>query len=154
MNVLNRFWPVLMCILLLPACASGPAFVPEPAAGNQVTIYAFRTSSIVGGGNSDIVAVNDRFVGRLNSGTYTVYRSEPGTIRITRKTGSILGSGQRVGWGLGGFVGLVDGFIEVASFTGSENQTYFVRFPHGKLVPNDAALEMMDGLKNVTPAMN
>lgn len=151
MHVFNRSVPGLICVALLSACASGPVFQQESAAADKVTLYAFRTASIVGGGNSDIVAVNDRFIGRLNSGTYAVYRTEPGSVKITRKTGSRLGSGQNLGWGLGGLVGAVDGFVEVASFTGSANQIYFIRFPHGKLVPNDEALEMMDGLKNVTP---
>lgn len=137
--------------LLVAACASGPPFELLPADSDKVTLYAFRTSSIVGGGNSDIVAVNDRFIGRLNSGTYVVYTAGPGDLSVTRKAGSILGSGDNLGWGLGGLVGALDGFHEVASFTGEPGGIYFVRFPHGKLVPNDEAIGMMDGLENVSP---
>jgi hypothetical protein len=141
---------VVLCGLLAGCAASPPFQLPLPSSG-KVTIYAFRTASIVGGANSDIVAVNGRFIGRLNSGTYVVHVAPPGQFKVARKAGSILGSGQDVGWGLGGLVGAIDGFVEVASFRGTESQIYFVRFPHGELVPNDKALPMMDGLEDVTP---
>lgn len=142
----------LASILLLASCASnGPPFVMQNPSPSFVTIYAFRTSSIVGGGNSDIVAVNDRFIGRINSGTYSVYQTEPGLIVVTRKGGSILGSGDNVGWGLGGLVGIIDGFKKVVEFTGKAGDVYFVRFSHGQLVDKKEALSMMDGLENVTP---
>jgi hypothetical protein len=48
-------------------------------------------------------------------------------------------------------VGALEGFYEVVSFAGSGSQIYFVRFPDGEIVPNEKALEMMDGLENVTP---
>jgi hypothetical protein len=151
MILFNKLLIGIIAISYIVGCASGPPFQLQPAIKDQVTIYAFRTSSIVGGANSDIVAVNDHFIGRLNSGTYAVYRTEPGLIKITRKTGSRWASGQDSGWGLGGLVGAVDGFVEMTTFTGKANEIYFIRFPHGELVANDEALEMMDGLENVTP---
>lgn len=143
---------LIVLVSLLSACASpdGPPFNLLPADEGKATVYAFRTASIVGGGNSDIVAINDRFIGRLNSGTYAVYKTEPGILRIARKTGSIFGEGQSAGWGLGGLVGAIDGFQEVVTLDGEANQIYFVRFPHGELVPNAEALELMDRLENVT----
>ena len=123
----------LVLLLAISGCASGPAFVMQDRSKDNVTIYAFRTSSMVGGANSDIVAVNNRFIGRLNSGTYVVYEVEPGPIVVSRKTGSILGKGSKAGWGLGGFVGAVDGFRVVEEFTGKAGEIYFVRFSHGKV---------------------
>ncbi|MDH3469104.1 MAG: DUF2846 domain-containing protein [Gammaproteobacteria bacterium] len=154
MNTFIKLQTLIITVWLLSACASadGPPFSLSPIIDGKTTIYAFRTASIVGGGNSDIVSVNDRFIGRLNSGTYAVYNTEPGELLVKRKTGSIFfGEGESGGWGLGGLVGLIDGFVEVVSFTGNSNQIYFIRFPHGELVPNDEALEMMDRLENVTP---
>lgn len=140
-------------VLWLSACATadGPPFELQPAAADRVTIYAFRTASIVGGANADIVAVNDRFIGRLISGTYAVYRIEPGPVRITRKVGSRLGSGDEGGWGLGAVVGYFDGYLEEAVFEGKAGELYFIRFPHGEMVPRDEALPLMDRLENVTP---
>ncbi len=155
MNLTRNITLLAALVLLLSACASpkGPPFELQPAAEGKVTIYAFRTASIVGGANSDIVSVNDRFIGRLNSGTYAVYMTEPGKLRVAQKTGSIWGDGESGGWGLGGLVGAIDGFQEIVAFEGEANQIYFVRFPHGEMVPNEEALEMMDRLENVTPAI-
>jgi hypothetical protein len=142
---------LFFCYLIVSGCASGPTFVIPELSEDKVTIFAFRTSSMVGAANSDIVSVNDRFIGRLNSGTYTVFVTDPGPIIIKRKAGSALGKGKNVGWGLGGLVGAVDGFRIVEEFTGVAGESYFVRFSHGKLVDSDEALAKMDGLKNVTP---
>ena len=154
MRSLSNLIVLIITVSLLSACATadGPPFSLSPVVEGKTTIYAFRTASIVGGGNSDIVSVNDQFIGRLNSGTYAVYNTEPGKLVVKRKTGSIFfGEGESSGWGLGGLVGAIDGFVEVVTFTGEANQIYFVRFSHGELVPNKEALEMMDRLENVTP---
>ena len=153
MNIFVKLPTLIFIALLLSACAtaSGPPFNLSPTIDDKATVYAFRTASIVGGANSDIVSINDHFIGRLNSGTYAVYNTEPGELVVKRKTGSIWGEGESGGWGLGGLVGAIDGFIEVETFTGMANHIYFVRFPQGELVPNDEALEMMDRLENVTP---
>ena len=141
---------IIALLATLAGCASGPAFVMQQPSTEKVTIYAFRTSSMVGAANSDIVAVNDRFIGRLNSGTYAVYEVDPGPIVVSRKAGSALGKGNKAGWGLGGLVGAVDGFRVVEEFTAKAGEVVFVRFSHGKRVATDKALEKMDGLKNVT----
>lgn len=153
MSNLKNLYILIFIVFLLSACATpnGPPFAFSPPVEGKVAIYAFRTASIVGGANSDIVSVNDHFIGRLNSGTYTVYNANPGKIVVKRKAGSILGSGEDVGWGLGGLVGAIDGFVEVVSFTGKAGQSFFIRFPHGELVSNDEAIVMMDRLENVTP---
>jgi len=154
MRFMQGILVLIAAVSLLSACATadGPPFSLSPAVEGKTTIYAFRTASIVGGGNSDIVSVNDRFIGRINSGTYAVYSTEPGVLVVKRKTGSIFfGEGESAGWGLGGLIGAIDGFVEVATFTGKANHIYFVRFPHGALVPNDEAVGMMDRLENVTP---
>lgn len=153
---MNLAHPRILSLLLVAwlagcATADGPPFVLKPAVADKVTIYAFRTASIVGGGNSDIVAVNDRFIGRINSGTYSVYRTEPGNIRITRKAGSLFGSGDSGGWGLGAVVGALDGYHEVATFEAKANEIYFVRFSQGEMVARETALKLMDGLEDVTP---
>ncbi len=154
MNLSRQITLLAVFALMLSACASpkGPPFELKPAREGKATIYAFRTASIVGGANSDIVSVNDRFIGRLNSGNYTVYMAEPGKLRVARKTGSIWGEGESGGWGLGGLVGAIDGFQEIVTFEGKANQIYFIRFPHGEMMPNEEALELMDRLENVTPA--
>ncbi len=151
---MNRLVKVLISaiFILVASCSSTPEaqFVMPALAADKVTIYAFRTSSLVGGANSDIVAVNNQFIGRLNSGTYAVYEVEPGLITVSRKGGSILGRGDKVGWGLGAVVGKVDGFRVVEEFTGQAGDVYFVRFSHGKRVDKTEALEKMSGLKNIT----
>lgn len=153
MNLFKKLQTLFITVLLLSACATadGPLFSLSPVVSEKSTIYAFRTASIVGGANSDIVSVNDRFIGRLNSGTYAVYYAEPGEQTVKRKTGSIWGEGESGGWGLGGLVGAIDGFVEVVKFRSDPGKIYFVRFPHGELVANDDALEMMDHLENITP---
>ena len=142
---------ICFCYFFLSGCASGPAFVMPDISDGKVTVFAFRTSSMVGAANSDIVSVNDRFIGRLNSGTYVVYEADPGPIVVKRKAGSALGKGDKSGWGLGGLVGAVDGFSVVEEFTGIAGESYFVRFSHGELVSPEKALEKMNGLKDVTP---
>ncbi len=140
---------------LLAACASpdGPPFELQPATAGKAVVYAFRTASIVGGGNTDLVTVNERFIGRLTSGSYAVYEADPGPLSIARKAGSIFsGEGETGGWGLGAVIGAIDGYIEVVALEAEAGEIYFVRFPHGELVPNQQALTMMDGLENVTPA--
>jgi hypothetical protein len=146
--------PIWIFLLWLGGCATanGPPFVLKPAVADKATIYAFRPASIVGGGNSDIVAVNNHFIGRVNSGTYSVYQVDPGMVSVTRKAGSLWGSGEEGGWGLGALVGAIDGYIEVARFEAKPNQIYFVQFSEGELVSNEEALKLMDGLEDVTPA--
>lgn len=147
---------VLLLVLALSACASpdGPPFELSAATEGKARIYAFRTASIVGGGNSDIVAINGRFIGRLNSGTYSVYEVEPGPVTVSRKGGSIFfGEGEEVGWGLGALSGAIEGYIDLLEFDTEPGRIYFVRFPHGELVANEQALELMDRLEDVTPAV-
>ena len=141
----------VLALLLLSGCASGPPFEGPPAPDGQAWIYAFRTSSMVGAANVDIVTVNERFVGRLSSGTWARIAVDPGPVVVARKAGSVLGSGQSAGWGLGGLVGAVDGFIVVEEFVAEPGQTYFVRFPHGERVAPDRARDWMRGLDDVTP---
>jgi hypothetical protein len=139
---------------MLAACASpsGPPFVLQPVVPDQTTIYAFRIASIVGGGNSYLTAVNDKFIGRLDSGTYAVYVTEPGRKVVSMRAGSIFfGEGEELGWGLGAFVGAVDGYVEMLEFDTEPGKIYFVQIPDGDLIPNDEALQMMDRLENVTP---
>jgi hypothetical protein len=137
----NNFatFAIFLSFLILSGCASGPAFVMPTLAEKKVTIFAFRPSSMVGAANSDIVLVNDRFIGRLNSGTYVIYQTEPGPIVVKRKAGSALGKGGKAG--LGGLVGAVDGFRVVEEFTGVAGEHYLVKFSSGKLVASDKALE-------------
>lgn len=141
----------VVAALLLSACAGGPPFQPPPVADAKADIVVFRTSSIVGGANVDIVAVNDVFIARLSSGTYAIHTVEPGTIHVSRRAGSILGSGSNVGYGLGGLVGLLDGFHEVAAFEAEAGRRYYVRFSHGKRVEEKEALKLMDGLERLDP---
>lgn len=145
---------LILPVLWLSGCATanGPPFVLKPPVSDQATIYAFRPASIVGGGNSDIVAVNDHFIGRVNSGTYAVYQTDPGMIKITRKAGSLWGSGDKGGWGLGALVGALDGYHEVTSFEAKAGEIYFVQFSEGVPVAKDEALKLMDGLENITPS--
>ena len=151
-------WKIGLTIGLLSfvigGCASpkGPAFEMPPVATDKVTVYAFRPASIVGGGNSDLVAVNGQFIGRVNSGTYAVYETDPGTLLISRKVGSIFFSeGEDAGWGLGAVVGALDGYVEVFATDAAAGEVYFVRFSSGELVPMAEALPLMDGLVDVTP---
>ena len=150
----NKFNALLVSLIVfLTGCAtaSGPPFVMPELPEDMVTIFAFRTASIVGGGNSDIVAVNGRFIGRINSGTYAVHQVEPGPIVVSRKGGSIFGSGENAGWGLSGVVGYLDGFITVAEIDGKAGEVYFIRFSHGDMVDRKEAIPLMDKLERVTP---
>ena len=138
-------------IFFFAACASGPPVELPPPPEGHATIYAFRTSSPVGAANVDIVSANDRFVGRLRSGTWAVLAVPPGPVVVKRKAGSVLGSGQSAGWGLGGLVGAVDGFVSIEEFEAEAGQAYFVRFPHGRRVEATDARLLMRGLDEVTP---
>jgi len=137
--------------VLLAGCATGPAFAPDPPSPGRVRVYVFRTHSPVGAANSDLVAVNGRFVARLNSGTWAVHETEVGRVEVTRRVASSLGWGQSLGWGLGALVGLVDGFRPLVSFEGEAGGIYFVRLPHGKAVTREVAVRKMRGLRDVTP---
>ncbi|MEM9176240.1 MAG: hypothetical protein AAGC67_13520 [Myxococcota bacterium] len=137
--------------LATTSCASGPPFAVPSAPEGQAWVFAFRTSSMVGAANVDIVAANARFVGRLRSGTWAAIAVDPGPVVVSRKAGSVLGSGQGVGFGLGGLVGAVDGFVVVEEFVAEPGHAYFVRFPHGKRVEPERARELMSGLDDVTP---
>lgn len=153
MIVWKRLLLIASISILLVACASpgGPPFKLQPAVSDKVTIYAFRTASIVGGGNSYLTAVNDRFIGRLNSGTYAVYVTEPGEKTISMKAGSIFfGKGEDLGYGFTALVGAIDGYVELLKFDTRPGNIYFVRIPDGELIANDEAIQMMDRLENVT----
>jgi hypothetical protein len=147
------FLASFVCTILV-ACASpgGPPFVLQPAAPEKATIYAFRIASIVGGGNAYITAINDKFIGRLNSGTYARYVTEPGKQRVTMKGASIFfGEGEESGWGLGAVIGALDGYVDMLEFDAEPGGVYFVQIPDGDLVDKDEALEMMDRLEDITP---
>lgn len=141
-------------MLGLSACAGGPPFQPPPMTQGTADIVLFRTSSMVGAANADIVAINDRFAARLTSGTYAIQSVAPGSVEVTRKTGSVLGSGSDAGWGLGGLVGAVDGFRPIASFEVEAGKRYYLRFPHGKRVEENEALALMGGLDRVETGAN
>ena len=105
----KRLFLIVFISTLLSACASpsGPPFELQPAVSDKVTIYAFRIASIVGGGNSYLTAVNNRFIGRINSGTYAVYVTEPGEKMVSMKAGSIFfGEGEELGFLLRGHIRL------------------------------------------------
>lgn len=152
------FWKKLFLIAcistLLTSCASpsGPPFELQPVVSDKVTIYAFRIASIVGGGNSYLTAVNNRFIGRINSGTYSVFVTEPGEKKISMKAGSIFfGKGENLGYGFTALIGAIDGYVEMLKFDTRPGNIYFVRIPDGELVAHDEAIQMMDRLENVTP---
>lgn len=150
----NLFVTSFICIMLT-ACASpsGPPFVLKPAVPEKATIYAFRIASIVGGGNSYITAINGKFIGRLNSGTYTRYLTKSGKQTVAMKGASIFfGKGEELGWGLGAVIGAIDGYIDMLEFEAEPGEIYFVQIPEGELIDNDIALEMVDRLEDVTPA--
>ncbi len=155
MSRFKSLFTVILMASMLAACASpsGPPFVLKPAVPEQSTIYAFRIASIVGGGNSYLTAVNGKFIGRLNSGTYSRYVTEPGNKVVAMKAGSIFfGEGEELGWGLGALVGAIDGYVDMVEFEAKPGGIYFVQIPDGELIDNVEALELMDRLENITPA--
>jgi len=150
----KRLFLIASISTLLSACASpgGPPFELQPAISDKVTIYAFRIASIVGGGNSYLTAVNNRFIGRINSGTYAVYVTGPGEKMVSMKAGSIFfGEGEELGFGFTALIGAIDGYVEMLKFDTKPGNIYFVRIPDGELIANDEAIQMMDRLENVTP---
>lgn len=152
----SLFITSLLC-MMLTACASpdGPPFVLKPAVPEKVTIYAFRIASIVGGGNSYITAINGKFIGRLNSGTYTRHITNPGKQVVAMKGASIFfGEGEDLGWGMGALIGAIDGYVDMLEFNAEPGEIYFVQIPEGDLVDKDEALEKIDRLENITPAAN
>ena len=149
-GLIARVLPAVVALVLVGCGSSGPPFVmPDPPA-DRVTIYAFRPASIVGGGNSDILAVNDRFIGRVNSGTYAVYHTEPGPIVVKRMVRAIYWQANDPEWGLYGTLARLEGFTKVAEFNGKPGEVYFLR-SYGELVGKKEALPLMDGLENITP---
>jgi hypothetical protein len=155
MNRYKNLFIISLISMMLVACASpsGPPFELKPAVPEKSTIYAFRIASIVGGGNSYITAINGKFIGRLNSGTYAKYVTQPGNQLVAMKAASIFfGEGEESGWGLGAVVGALDGYVDMLKFNAAPGEIYFVQIPQGELIDNDAALEMMDRLEDVTPA--
>ena len=154
MNRFKKLFITSIVCMILVACASpsGPPFELKPAVQDKATIYAFRIASIVGGGNSYITAINGKFIGRLNSGTYARYLTNPGKQVVAMKGASIFfGKGEELGWGLGAVVGAIDGYIDMLEFEADPGEIYFVQIPEGDLIEKDKALRMMDRLENITP---
>jgi hypothetical protein len=139
---------MVLCFAAFAAgCASGPPFQPASPKPEAALLYLYRPSSIVGGANHYIVAVNGNPVARLSSGSYFVMDQAPGQVVVSRKAASAL-----LGWGPGAIVGELEGFVETDRFEVKNGQRYFVDFPGGKRVADDSeALREMRGLELSAP---
>jgi hypothetical protein len=137
---------VLGFAVVTAGCASGPPFQAAAPKPEAALLYLYRPSSIVGGGNHYIVAVNGKAVARLSSGSYFALDQAPGQVVVSRQAASALG------WGPGSIVGALEGFVETDRFEAKNGQRYFVTFPAGKLVASEAeALREMSGLEPSPP---
>jgi hypothetical protein len=137
-----RFNIILMLLfLVLGGCAtSGPPFVPEAPVPDSALLYLYRSSSIVGSGNHYLAAINGKPVARMKSGSYFVMEYPPGIIVISRKSVPAFGL---LDFNL---TGLIDGFVKTAEFEVKGGKTYFITFPSGELVADEAqALDEMSG---------
>jgi hypothetical protein len=127
--------------LVLPGCAtSGPPFVPESPEPDSALLYLYRESSMVGSGNHYLAAINGEIIARMKSGSYFVMRHPPGNILVSRKSVPAFGL---LDFNL---TGLIDGFVKTAQFEVKSGQRYFITFPAGELVTDEAqALSEMSG---------
>jgi hypothetical protein len=132
--------------LLLAGCAtSGPPFVPDAPGPDSALLYLYRPSGMVGSGNHYLAAINDKPIARMKSGSYFVMQHPPGEIAVSRKS---VPAFDLLPFNL---VGLIDGFVKTAQFDLKGGQRYFITFPAGELVNDEArALSEMSGAELLT----
>ena len=91
-TLLNKFWPVTLCLLVLPtACSTvqtgqqSSSTVPDPSA-NLATVYFYRPHSSPGAAVGIDLKDNGIDIGTLQDGNYFVYHTNPGLHALTATT--------------------------------------------------------------------
>ena len=138
----------LLLSLILAGCAtSGPPFVPEAPRPDSALLYLYRPSGMVGSGNHYLAAINDKPIARMKSGSYFVMQHPPGEIAVSRKSVPAFGL---LPFNL---TGLIDGFVKTVQFELKGGQRYFITFPAGQLITDEAqALSEMSGAELLSRA--
>ncbi len=94
-TLLNKFWPVTLCLLvLLTACSTvqtgqqSSSTVPDPSA-NLATVYFYRPHSSPGAAVGVDIKDNGVDIGTLQDGNYFVYHTNPGLHALTATTDTV-----------------------------------------------------------------
>lgn len=132
--------------LLLAACsAGGPEFTAPPAPSDKAVVWLFRPATIVGGGNTDHIAINRRYVVSLDIGEYHTAEVEPGPVSIQfRQTAPWLFLALRALQEMGDFE-------EVLTFQAEAGKNYYIEFSEAELVDAERAGSRIGGMTRVEP---
>lgn len=79
-----------LCVTLITACATGPAFIPmERAKSDTSVVYIYRPYMFKGSAASPKIYIDDEFIGKLGSGNYVVKELSSGEhdILVGKKEG-------------------------------------------------------------------
>lgn len=136
----------LMLGLLLTACsAGGPPFEAPSAPEEKAVVWVFRPSSIVGGGNTDLIAFNGKVVAVLESGEYIPVTVDPGPIAVSFR--------QKLPWIALSFRLLQDaaGFSQVLTLEAEPGRNYYLELSQVELVDAERAGSRIGAMTRVPP---
>lgn len=130
----------------LSACsAGGPVFTAPAAPTDKAVIWLFRPSTVVGGANTDHIAVNGRYVVSLDIGEYYPAEVPPGPV--------IIGFRQTAPWialALRALQELQD-YEDVLSFQAEAGRNYYVEFSEADLVDAERAASRIGAMSPAVP---
>lgn len=133
-------------LVALAACsAGGPRFEAPQAPPDKAVIWLFRPSSIVGGGNTDHVAINGKLAASLDNGEYIPVTVDPGPVTIQHR--------QTAPWIFLGLRALqeLDGFYDALTLTAEPGRNYFIEFSQAEQVDAERAASRIGGMTQVGP---
>ena len=79
---MSYIFSILLSIILLTGCASGPIFSEVSASKDEAVIYIYRPSKFADSGNAPKIFVNDKEIVTLWNGGYTYVFAKPGKTTI------------------------------------------------------------------------
>lgn len=136
---------LFLCFALVACSAGGPEFKAPAAPADKAAIWLFRPSTVVGGGNTDHIAINGKYVVALDIGEFYALEVEPGPVRVQfRQTAPWLFIALRALQELGDFE-------EVLSFNAEAGKNYYVEFSEAELVDAARAGSRIGGMTRAVP---
>lgn len=140
--------PLIAALLaaVLSACsAGGPEFTAPPAPSDKAVIWLFRPSTVVGGGNTDHIAINRRHVVSLDIGEYHAAEVDPGPVTIEfRQTAPWMFLSLRALQELGDFE-------QVLAFDAGAGKNYYLEFSEAELVDAERAGSRIGSMTRAEP---